>query len=638
MVLASHEASSQDIPLPLDARPQLQLNFDRQNNFTYSTRFRLNHTQQGPKYEWELRLNHEQLFNTSRPSDRFVQLQVNAQWWQFYRLKGPLSIASWIEVDQFWNSRNQRYSAYLGFRYQPWDFLSITPLLGYSWDYRQQILDQGLSPAIRVESTHNFGDGLQTRTYLLARIKYINPRRQQNLQFRSDWSKVFGQNAAINFQLRAGSNQMDDYLAGSIERIKADTLGASLSFQYPLLPWVIWQSDNQVFNSQRRFVYDPFRQETEEFNDLSFDQFEFRTWQRFSFQRSKWDGYFNYEFQSLGRAYELQNSLEAPEPTFIRQLERERQKDFFRELTNLDLLLNYRPNGRDRITLSANNRYLQYDTPSEENFDDHDELSYGAGLEWQANWSPSLMTRYKLVASRRQYAFLFTERSQDNYTQRNLRLEVGFRWDLSSKLRINGQQYLYVTYNVKDFSDLNLTDRSTRNLESRLNLRYLPHPNWRADFNLYRKQTHLSYLNWNAFSETPLDTLTIYLLEEKTFLQLGRGSQVRLRLEGGYRHFSQLRYLNTSMVSLKNLLTPINLRIRTHQTGPTTGFTVFARGGNSISASVWWQIQDQSFRFFEIDQLTNLNAGYREENLLLRDLHLRPFFQLKLDWNLWVSR
>jgi len=614
--------------------PGLRLNFDRQNNFTYGTRLYALYQHLGPRYEWELELQHEQLFNISRPSQRFVQLQVSGRLWQHWRLTDRWWVASWVEVDQFWNTNTQRYTAYAGLRYRPIPGLTLTPLLGYSWDYRQQILDQGVSPALRAESQYDFGDGLRMRSRLLARVKFIDPRRQRNLHFVSDWSKAFGPQAAINFTLQGGSNQMDDYRANSIERIKADTVGAILRLQYPLLPGLLWQSENGATLSRRRFDYDPFRQAEPEFNDFSFDQVDFRTRQLLSFQRGKWDGNFSYEYQSLGRGYELDNSLELPGPNFQRLREREREKDFYRQLHQYDLTFNYRPNARDRWSLTGNNRYLQYDTPSETNFDDHDELYYGLGLEWEANWSRRLRTGYRILGSLRRYAFLFGERSQDNYTQRNLRLDFDFRWDIGSGLTLRGQQYLYVTYNVKDFEDRNLTDRSTRNLETRLQLRYRPRPRFEIEVNFYRKETHLSYLNWMAFSETPLDTNTLYLFEEKTHWNLGRGSALRLRLEAGYKHFSQLRFLNTSMLSLQNILTPINLHILTHQSGPTTGFRILARDGSSIEASVWWQLQGQDFRFFEIERFTTLSAGYREADLGRGKVSLRPFVHLRLNWQL----
>ena len=618
----------------LASQPRLRLGFDRQNNFTYSTRFDLRYQRLGPRYELDAYLHHDHLINTSRQDQPFVQLFVSGYLWQHWRLAPQWAVASWLETDQFWNTNTQRHSLYLGLRYRPLPGLELTPLLGYSWDYRQDILDQGLSPALRVQSQQDLGHGLLMQTRALLRAKYIQPRHQRNVSVQNDLVKAFAPNTALNLTLLGGSNQMDDYRSQSIERIKSDTLGSTLAWQYPVLPGVIWQASSSLLRTRRRFEYDPFQAPKPEFNDLSFAQTDFQTRQELSAARGRWTGRFTYQYQYLNRGYELANSLELPEPQYRRQLAQEREKDFFRRLHAYDLALTYRPDPRHRFTLTANNRYLQHDTPSEGNFDDHDELSYGAGLEWQADWARRFMTRYRLLASRRQYAFLLAERSQDNYTQRNLRMDFSFRWDILNQLTVSGEQAVYVNYNVKDFEDRNRTNRSTRNLQTDLRLRYRPLRKLDVELDISRREIHVSYLNWEAFSETTLDTTVFYNLTGTGRLTIGNGRRYRWQGEGGYRHFSQLRYLNTAMLSLDNILTPINLSILVHQTGPTTGFRLLMRGGGSLEASVWWQWQIQAYRYAEISDFITLSSNYREELLQTREVTLRPFLHLSLNLRL----
>jgi hypothetical protein len=612
----------------------LQLNFDRQNNSTYSTQFTCRYGWTGPRYELDAYLRHEHLINTTRQDQPFVQLFVSGYLWQHWRLTRRWAVASWLETDQFWNTNTQRHSLYAGLRYQPLPGLSLTPLIGYTWDYRQGRLDQGVSPAIRIVSQQDVGEGLLMETRLLLRLKYIQPRHQRNLHLSSDWAKVFGANTALNLSLIGASNQMDDYRSQSIERIESDTLGANLAWQYPLMPGVLWEASSQLLRTRRSFRYDPFGQAQAEFSDLSFAQTDFTTRQELSAGRGRWTGRLAYEYQYLDRGYELDNSLALPEPQYRRLLSQERQKDFFRRLSAFDLTVNYRPDPRHRMTLTANNRYLQHDTPSEVNLDDHDELSYGVGIEWQADWARRFMTRYRLLGSQRQYAFLLGQRSQDNYTQHNLRGDFFFRWDLLDRLTLSGQQSVYVNYNVKDFQDLNRTDRSTRNLQTLLEVRYRPGRKLDFEGSLSRRETHVSYLNWEAFTETTLDTTVIYIIEGKARMTLGQGRRYRWQGEGGYRHFSQFRYLNTAMTSLENLLTPINLGILVYQTGPTTGLRLRMRGGGSLEASVWWQWQVQAYRYREIPELITLSASYQEEVLQAREVSLRPFLHLSLNLRL----
>ena len=612
----------------------LQLTFDRQNNFTYSTRFDWRQHWERGRYELDAYLHHDHLINTSRQDQPFVQLFVSGYLWQHWNLNRHWAIASWLETDQFWNTNTQRHSLYLGLRYRPLPGLEITPLMGYSWDFRQKMLDQGPSPALRVISQQDFGDGLLMQTRALLRLKYINPRHQRNLHLASEWTKTFASQTGISLTLLGGSNQMDDYQSQSIERIKSDTLGSTLSWQYPLLKGVFWQAQGQFLRTQRRFDYDSFGRPTPEFSDLSFVQVDFGTRQEISAARGDWTGRFTYEFQYLDRGYALENSLALPTVQYQRLLVKEREKDFFRRLSAFDLAIDYRPNPRHRLTLTANNRYLQHDTPSEVNFDDHDELSYGAALEWQADWARRFMTRYRVIGSQRQYAFLLARRSQDNYTQHNLRAEASFRWDILDRLTFRGEQAVYVNYNVKDFEDLNRTNRSTRNLQTRLELRYRPLRRLDIEVDFSRRETHVSYLNWEAFSETTLDTTVFYNASGLARLGLNQGRRYRWQGEAGYRHFSQLRYLNTAMISLENLLTPINLAILVHQTGPTTGLRLLMRGGGSLEASVWWQWQIQAYRYEEIPEFFTLSSNYQESLLRTREVNLRPFLHLALNLRL----
>ena len=420
-----------------------------------------------------------------------------------------------------------------------------------------------------------------------------------------------------------------------IERILSDTLNPRLSLRYQFQPQLYWDSENTLSFTQRQFKFDAFESQPVSRNDLSFSQFDIYSRQKLSFGGKKLRGYLLYEYQSLNRRYELENTLELTVNVFEQQLTREKQKDFLREINKLEIQANYQIHPRHALKLIANNRYLTYDTPSESNFDDHDELNYGLNTEWRAQWSRNFSTAYRLLGNVRKYAFLFEERSQDNYTQYSLRMEFDYRWEPLRRLRIKGSQYVYVSYNIKDFEDFNRTDRSTRNLESHLNVKSQPNKNWDIDLTLYRRETHVSYINWENFTETTLDTTTTYNISHIHTLQIkSPWENIRLFAELGYQHLSLSRKFNTSMTNLNNILVPINLHTRSLQTGPRTGFKVFRRNPASIQLNVWWQVQYQDNVFREIDSFTSLSASFREEVLSRIGRNFRPFFMLKL--NFWL--
>lgn len=610
-------------------QPNLRLSFSRQNNFTYTTQLDAKYAYQKGAYRLDLMLHHDHLLNSARQDNPFVQFYIRTSLWQYYDFSKRFALASWIESDQFFHTQNQRYSFYLGAEYKPIPQVRIVPLMGYSWDYRDGRLDQGISPALKVGIRHKFADGLQMQTDIFLRYKDISPRQQRNLMLQSLWAYEVGEQAQLSFGLKAGSNEIDDYRAGSVERIISDTLNPVLNLRYRILPGLYWVTENQIQLTQRSFLYEPFATNEPEFNSLRFGQTEFYTLQKLTYSKKRIRAYFSYEYEYIVRRYDLQNSLELSELDFERLREREKQKDYLRNLNAFEIFLDYQLTKRHKLRLVGNNRYLQYDTPNEDNFDDHDELNYGLGLEWRTRWSRKFQTRYKLSGQVRQYAFLFKERSQDNYTQRALRLEFGYQWEPLPKLSVKGEQYIYVTYNVKDFEDRNRTDRSTRNLESRLEASYRFNPKWNANLSYYRKETHVSYLNWDLFTETTLDTNRIQILEIKNAVRLkSPWKKTRLFADLGYKHFEQSRLQNTAMLDLENRLVPINLRNRTIQTGPQTGFRLRLRGGAGIEAAVWWQYQIQDFKFEEVEKFLTLSASYRQKDLEEVKTAFRPFVKV----------
>ncbi|MEL6132349.1 MAG: hypothetical protein AAFR59_03185 [Bacteroidota bacterium] len=608
----------------------MQFSFNRQNNFTYLTQVDAKWQLKQGRYQTEGFLHHDNLFNAARTQSPFVQLFVSAQTWQYWDFSDKLQAASWLELDQFWNTGNQRYSFYLGTQYTPVPGIEITPLIGYSWDYRSQRLDQGASPALRVNARQTFEPGVQMETHLFARWKFINPRRQRNVDFGSYWTKTFGPQARISGAVEVGSNEMDDYKSQSVERIEADTAAITFSLQYEVAPNWIWNSDNRLVFSRRSFTYDPFLQSDAEFNNLRFGQQDLILQQRLSFQQKKVNGVLRYAYAYLQRRYQLENTLALIPLEFNRLQNREEQKDYFRRQHEWDFRMTVPWNRRHQLQVEGYNRYVQYDTPSEDNFDDHDELNYTLKFDWKTRWNTRFQTRYRLIGGIRRYAFLFAERSQDNYIQRNLRLEFDYQWQPLAWLRLKGVHWVYVTYNVKDFADPNLTDRATRNLESRWDLDLRIKPRWKMEGGLYRREVHVSYLDWERFAETTLDTTTTWQAQMNHIFRLKKKwLKQRVVLEGGYQQVSRLRFLNTSMTSLENILTPINLRTRIHQIGPKTGIRLLSKKGESLYLNVWWQWQIQSFRYKEVPAFTTLSANFDEKVLQQVTTDFRPFVLLR---------
>ena len=65
----------------------LQLRVSRQNNFTYSTMMDLRQTWEKGRYQLELNFHHDNLYNSFRSQDPFVQFYLRTHIWQHYQWK-----------------------------------------------------------------------------------------------------------------------------------------------------------------------------------------------------------------------------------------------------------------------------------------------------------------------------------------------------------------------------------------------------------------------------------------------------------------------------------------------------------------------------------------------------------------------
>lgn len=624
-------------------RPYVMLDFGRQNDFTFSTNFDTWYAFQKDRYRLDFRLTHTNIYNTSLTSERFVQLYLRSSIWQYYDLRKRLELVSWIETDQYFNTRNEKINLYGGVRYRPWSFVSVMPLIGYSFDVRTAVLgqtvaeprlDQGLSPVLLVESDHAWpADLLETRTRLFLRYKDISPRRQYNVSLQHGWMKKFEEGVQLQALLNGGSHELDDYQGNAVKRIVSDTLSPALNIAYVFADGLEWQSQNVFQIFRRRFLFSSLDEGLAPENDLTFSGMEISTLQRVGLVRKKWRASASYEYQFASRVYDLDNTTDLNPTEYENRLLIEKQKDFLKDFHRIDLQADVNVARNHRLSMGLVNQYLQYDTQSEQNFDDRDELSYLGTMEWQGRWRKQFFTSIGLSTNYRHYAFLFKEKSQDNYVQRSLRLDFKYGWDATRRLRIEGDNAVYVTYNVKDFTDYNKTDRSTRNLETNVKAIYRPFRRLQVESAFRRKESQQSYLNWEAFSETTLDTNIITTAEHKYRLEInGKKREQAWFVEAGYKHFQQVKRFKATIIGLDNLSYPSSLRQISLQSGPTMSIGMRDRRQSTLDVGLWLQIQTRKNRFERLEGSEYYANIFRESELVTRNRELRPYLTLRLNY------
>jgi hypothetical protein len=186
------------------------------------------------------------------------------------------------------------------------------------------------------------------------------------------------------------------------------------------------------------------------------------------------------------------------------RVETEAQKNNISSRASLSFLGNFRLSSSDRFYFSLLQNKLRYDTPSEMNFDDRDELLTIIRLRYSKELSPFFTAFLNTDASQAKTVYIFAEKSSNNNVNRVLRFAAGgdYRGKNFSSLNIFE---VTANYTVYDYEDLNPNYQSysfrqftgTDSTYIRLSKRF------GASVYGYLKLSEQGDLKWASFSTKP---------------------------------------------------------------------------------------------------------------------------------------
>ncbi len=147
--------------------------------------------------------------------------------------------------------------------------------------------------------------------------------------------------------------------------------------------------------------------------------------------------------------------IEGANPIFFDEREElEKQKNNHSQLVTIYSSLNYSITSKDKILFNLLHRKLRYDTPSEKNYDDRDELLTLFNLRYERKFFPFFNYFLEFEGSINHIVYIFAQRSSNNNIQRVLKLSSGgeyvtriLKWITSAEVSAN--------YTVYDFEDIN---------------------------------------------------------------------------------------------------------------------------------------------------------------------------------------
>jgi len=225
-------------------------------------------------------------------------------------------------------------------------------------------------------------------------------------------------------------------------------------------------------------------------------------------------GKFRIDYTEKEEKNSAKNLDEANPIIFEQRAEQERKKNNIAEYTTISAIGNLFITKKDNISFSILHRKLEYNTPSEENFDDRDELLSIFRLSYIRNFNHLFNFFVNLEGSYNHIVYIFSERSSNNNERRILKLSAGGEFS-GSNLYSRNTLEVSANYTTYDFEDINPNSRSFsfRQFSAKDSTSLRIYGNVYLDFNGYVKLSEQGDFNWKSFSNNPDRFLAEYYLE-----------------------------------------------------------------------------------------------------------------------------
>lgn len=243
-----------------------------------------------------------------------------------------------------------------------------------------------------------------------------------------------------------------------------------------------------------------------------------------------------------------------PENIYEQQIEREALKNNNSTRATLTLAGNLRFSDNDFLSFSMYQSKLQYDTPSNLNDDDRDEILSIIRLGYLSRLSAYFSAFVALEGTYGHTVYLFASRSSNNNKNRILRLRAGGDY-YSSFVRSSNSFEVLANYTVYDFEDLTSNnhsysfrqftaiDSTTIKLVDNVSL-----------FNYaYIKLSEIGDFRWDSFTARPTRFLKEIYLEPRFILEIERSvfsAGLRFFLLGTYGYEKEIKILQSDFVSI----------------------------------------------------------------------------------------
>jgi len=228
-------------------------------------------------------------------------------------------------------------------------------------------------------------------------------------------------------------------------------------------------------------------------------------------------------------------------PNFVNIIENnESAKNNHSGIFKLNSNLYYNINLMNRVEFSGSASIMKYDTQSDANYDDRDELGYIIYAAHRFNNLRNLILITSIDLNLYHTVYIFGEKSSNNNWNRIIRFTSKSYFEPSENFRNVGTFSVLANYTVYDFQDIISTVKSYSfrqlNLKDSVIIKFSRH--FGIDIYGEMKLYERGELNWNSFSQRPVN----YYEDKIINSELNYFFNKFITFSGGFRWFEQRRF------------------------------------------------------------------------------------------------
>ncbi len=262
----------------------------------------------------------------------------------------------------------------------------------------------------------------------------------------------------------------------------------------------------------------------------------------------------HFQYSSREENHSIGNLATYSEIQKISAEEIEKRKNNKADIFTMYLNAVYKIDNKNRISINTFHRKLKYDTPSNENFDDRDEILSTLKLNYEHIFNPYLIAFVNFEGSYNHVVYIFAEKSSNNNQRRIFKITTGANYkgkNLSSKNKFE----VSANYTSYDFEKLNPNYKSFSYRQLALNdsTLFRINPDWSISFIGTAKFSEQGDFNWQQFSGKPIRYVSEIYLQPmiiKKFPRFNFSFGVRYFSLTTFKYSNNEKTLNTQYTSI----------------------------------------------------------------------------------------